>query len=93
MLIRAAELHDVGKVAVPDVILNKPGPLDDAEWAIMRQHTVAGERILGTQREHAAGRADRARVARALGRPRLPGRARRRGDPARGADRVRLRRL
>ena len=48
VLIRAAELHDVGKVAVPDLILNKPGPLDDAEWAIMRQHTVAGERILGT---------------------------------------------
>ena len=48
VLIRAAELHDVGKVAVPDVILNKPGPLDDAEWAIMRQHTVAGERILGS---------------------------------------------
>ena len=47
VLIRAAELHDVGKVAVPDLILNKPGPLDDAEWAIMRQHTVAGERILG----------------------------------------------
>jgi diguanylate cyclase (GGDEF)-like protein len=47
VLIRAAELHDVGKVAVPDVILNKPGPLDDGEWAIMRQHTVAGERILG----------------------------------------------
>jgi two-component system cell cycle response regulator len=47
VLIRAAELHDVGKVAVPDQILNKPGPLDEAEWAIMRQHTVAGERILG----------------------------------------------
>ena len=47
VLIRAAELHDVGKVAVPDGILHKPGPLDDAEWAIMRQHTVAGERILG----------------------------------------------
>ncbi len=47
VLVRAAELHDVGKVAVPDLILSKPGPLDDAEWAIMRQHTVAGERILG----------------------------------------------
>jgi HD-GYP domain-containing protein (c-di-GMP phosphodiesterase class II) len=47
VLIRAAELHDVGKVAVPDGILRKPGPLDDSEWAIMRQHTVAGERILG----------------------------------------------
>jgi diguanylate cyclase (GGDEF)-like protein len=48
VLIRAAELHDVGKVAVPDLILNKPGPLDEAEWAVMRQHTVAGERILGS---------------------------------------------
>jgi diguanylate cyclase (GGDEF)-like protein len=47
IVIRAAELHDVGKVAVPDSILHKPGPLDDSEWAIMRQHTVAGERILG----------------------------------------------
>ena len=47
IVIRAAELHDVGKVAVPDSILRKPGPLDESEWAIMRQHTVAGERILG----------------------------------------------
>ncbi|HET6550571.1 MAG TPA: HD domain-containing phosphohydrolase [Solirubrobacter sp.] len=47
VLLRAAELHDVGKVAIPDSILNKPGPLDDSEWPIMRQHTVAGERILG----------------------------------------------
>jgi diguanylate cyclase (GGDEF)-like protein/putative nucleotidyltransferase with HDIG domain len=43
---RAAELHDIGKVAVPDDILNKPGPLDDVEWRIMRQHTLVGERIL-----------------------------------------------
>jgi two-component system, cell cycle response regulator len=47
VLVRAAELHDVGKVAVPDGILYKPGPLDEREWAVMRQHTVAGERILG----------------------------------------------
>jgi two-component system cell cycle response regulator len=47
VLVRAAELHDVGKVAVPDEILHKPGPLDAGEWAIMRQHMVAGERILG----------------------------------------------
>jgi two-component system cell cycle response regulator len=47
VLVRAAELHDVGKVAVPDGILHKPGPLDEREWAVMRQHTVAGERILG----------------------------------------------
>ncbi len=43
---RAAELHDVGKVAVPDAILNKPGPLDPAEWSFMRRHTIIGERIL-----------------------------------------------
>ncbi len=43
---RAAELHDVGKVAIPDAILNKPGPLDEAEWGFMRRHTIIGERIL-----------------------------------------------
>ena len=44
-VVHAAELHDVGKVAIPDRILNKPGPLDDAEWAFIRQHTLVGERI------------------------------------------------
>ena len=43
---RAAELHDIGKAAIPDAILNKPGPLDEAEWTFMRRHTVVGERIL-----------------------------------------------
>jgi two-component system cell cycle response regulator len=43
---RAAELHDIGKIAVPEAILQKPGPLDDAEWDVMRQHTIVGERIL-----------------------------------------------
>ena len=47
VLIRAAELHDVGTLAVPDEILHKDGPLDPEEWEVMRQHTVAGERILG----------------------------------------------
>jgi two-component system, cell cycle response regulator len=42
----AAELHDMGKVAIPDAILDKPGPLDDAEWEFMRRHTIIGERIL-----------------------------------------------
>jgi diguanylate cyclase (GGDEF)-like protein len=42
----AAELHDVGKLAVPDAILDKPGPLDDEEWAFMHRHTIVGERIL-----------------------------------------------
>ena len=40
------ELHDVGKTAIPDAILNKPGPLSDVEWAFMQTHTVVGERIL-----------------------------------------------
>jgi diguanylate cyclase (GGDEF)-like protein len=44
--IRAAELHDVGKTAIPDAILNKPGPLDDSEWEFIRRHTLIGERIL-----------------------------------------------
>jgi response regulator RpfG family c-di-GMP phosphodiesterase len=43
---RAAELHDVGKVGVPDAILDKPGQLDPQEWEFMRQHTILGERIL-----------------------------------------------
>jgi diguanylate cyclase (GGDEF)-like protein len=43
---RAAELHDVGKVGIPDAILDKPGPLDPEEWEFMRQHTILGERIL-----------------------------------------------
>jgi two-component system, cell cycle response regulator len=43
---RAAELHDLGKVAIPDEILNKPGPLDETEWGFMRRHTIIGERIL-----------------------------------------------
>jgi diguanylate cyclase (GGDEF)-like protein/putative nucleotidyltransferase with HDIG domain len=42
----AAALHDIGKVAIPDEILNKPGPLDEDEWKVMREHPVIGERIL-----------------------------------------------
>jgi diguanylate cyclase (GGDEF)-like protein len=43
---RAAELHDVGKIAIPDAILEKSGPLDETEWGFMRRHTIIGERIL-----------------------------------------------
>ena len=42
----AAHLHDLGKIGVPDQILHKPGPLDDAEWSIMREHPVWGARAL-----------------------------------------------
>jgi diguanylate cyclase (GGDEF)-like protein len=43
---QAAVLHDIGKAAVPDAILNKPGPLDEHEWRFMHRHTIIGERIL-----------------------------------------------
>jgi two-component system, cell cycle response regulator len=43
---RAAELHDIGKIAVPDAILDKPGALDPVEWSFMRRHPLIGERIL-----------------------------------------------
>ena len=43
---QAANLHDIGKAAVPDAILEKPGPLDEHEWAFMRRHTIIGERIM-----------------------------------------------
>jgi two-component system cell cycle response regulator len=45
-VVRAAELHDVGKVLVRDEILNKPGPLSEEELALMRRHAVAGYLIL-----------------------------------------------
>jgi len=41
-------LHDVGKLAVPDAVLNKPGPLDADEWDLMRQHPGRGAKILAT---------------------------------------------
>jgi putative nucleotidyltransferase with HDIG domain len=41
-----ALLHDVGKIAVPKQIINKAGPLDNEEWAIMKQHTVYGQQML-----------------------------------------------
>jgi two-component system cell cycle response regulator len=46
VLARAAELHDVGKIAIPDAILTKPGPLNAEEWGFMSRHTILGERIL-----------------------------------------------
>ena len=42
----AAELHDIGKVAIPDAVLKKPGALTDQEWRFIRQHTLIGQRIL-----------------------------------------------
>jgi diguanylate cyclase (GGDEF)-like protein len=41
-----ARLHDVGKIALPDAVLQKPGPLEVSEWAFVTEHTLIGERIL-----------------------------------------------
>ena len=46
LLIPSAQLHDVGKISVSDTILNKPGPLTDEEFEIIKQHCVAGEAII-----------------------------------------------
>ena len=47
-LVLAAELHDVGKLAIPDSILSKPGTLTEDEWLFVHRHTVIGERILSS---------------------------------------------
>jgi HD-GYP domain-containing protein (c-di-GMP phosphodiesterase class II) len=41
-----ALLHDVGKITIPKSIINKPGPLDEEEWAVMKTHTIEGQRML-----------------------------------------------
>ncbi len=42
----AAVLHDIGKIGVPDEILNKPGPLTDEEWTAMKEHPLTGAQIV-----------------------------------------------
>lgn len=43
---RGGVLHDIGKLGIPDAILLKPGPLTDAEWEVMRQHTTIGYQLV-----------------------------------------------
>ena len=45
-VVRSAPLHDIGKINIPDGILNKPGKLTDEEFAIMKTHTIAGKKIM-----------------------------------------------
>ncbi len=45
----AAPMHDIGKIGIPDCILLKPGPLDEAEWTVMRRHPERGAAIIGKQ--------------------------------------------
>jgi two-component system cell cycle response regulator len=47
LTLRTGELHDVGKIAIPESILHKPAPLNDDEWRFVRKHTLIGERVLG----------------------------------------------
>jgi putative two-component system response regulator len=51
-LLNAAPMHDIGKIGIPDRILQKPGPLDAEEWAIMQTHASIGAHIIG---EHSGG--------------------------------------
>jgi len=46
-LLHAAPMHDVGKIGIPDAVLQKPGKLDAEEWAIMQRHTEIGAEIIG----------------------------------------------
>ncbi|MBI1675959.1 DUF3369 domain-containing protein [Shewanella sp. DW31] len=46
LLRRASPMHDIGKIAIPDAVLLKPGKLDDEEWKVMRQHPMIGHQIL-----------------------------------------------
>ena len=92
-LLQAASLHDIGKAAIPDSILDKPGPLNADDWSFMRTHTVIGERILCAAPALSAGRAAGTFEPRALGRIGVPGPAQGRVDPARRAHHRRLRRL
>ena len=48
LTLRAGELHDVGKIAIPESILSKPAALSDNEWTFVRNHTPIGERVLNT---------------------------------------------
>ncbi len=45
-VIKAAPLHDIGKIRVPDAILNKPGKLTDEEYSIMKKHTIYGAKVI-----------------------------------------------
>ena len=72
-----ALLHDIGKIGIPERILHKPGPLDDEEWKVMKEHPVISEYILSGGRPRPDRAPDRPLEPRADRRPGLSGRARR----------------
>ncbi len=53
-----APLHDIGKIGISDKVLTKAGPLDDAEWAEMKQHVEIGENVIGSMNRELSGNAD-----------------------------------
>ena len=71
----AAELHDIGKAAIPTSILDKPGPLDPQERVFMQRHSTIGERIVAAAPTLQRDRADRPLGPRTNRRHRLPRRA------------------
>ncbi len=75
-LLNAAPMHDVGKIGIPDAVLLKPGKLDEAEWTVMRRHTVIGapDHRRTSVQPAATGRHDRPEASREMGRQRLSGR-------------------
>lgn len=58
MLFKSAPLHDVGKVAIPDAILCKPGPLTPEEWGVMRRHCEYGRDAIAMAENELAGEGD-----------------------------------
>jgi len=46
-LLNAAPMHDIGKIGIPDAVLQKPGKLDPDEWAVMQRHAEIGAEIIG----------------------------------------------
>ena len=89
----AAALHDIGKMAIPESILEKRGALSASEWALIRRHTIIGERILAAAPGARAERHAGALQPRADRRQGLPRRAGRNGHPARIAHHPRRRRV
>lgn len=53
-LLNAAPMHDVGKIGIPDAVLQKPGPLNRHEWEVMKQHPEIGAQIIGDYAEGSA---------------------------------------
>ena len=88
-----ALLHDIGKIGVPESILNKPGPLSDEEWAEMKKHPVISDYILAGVELHPYRPPDHPLQPRTNRRAGVPGRSRRERRAGAGPDRARRRRI